>query len=117
MPSSSVVAALAEVDPMGKVRTVLRRHSRGQVPFPQLGAVVGAPRKTALRDGLAVRAVVAALLATGTPEVLARLVKVSTVRPTPSVHRAALLLEAAALAPLAELPTTQRKPAATGARV
>jgi hypothetical protein len=116
MRSSSVLAALAVV-PLIKVRTVLRRHSRGQVPFPRLGAVVGALRSTALRDGLAVRAVVAALLAAGTPEVLARLVKVSTVRPTPSVHRGTLLLEAAALAPLAEPPTTQRKPAATGARV
>jgi hypothetical protein len=116
MRSSSVVAALAVV-PLIKVRTALRRHSRGQVPSPQLGAVVGALRSTALRDGLAVLAVVAALLAPGTPEVLARLVKVSTVGPPPTLHRGTLLLEAAALAPLAETTTPQREPAATGARV
>jgi hypothetical protein len=116
MRSSSVVAALAVVR-LIKVRTVLHRHSRGQVRSLQLGAVVVALRQTANRDGLAVRAVVAALLATGAPEVLARLVKVSTVRPIPPVHRGTLLLEAAALAPLAEPPTSQRTPAATGARV
>jgi hypothetical protein len=116
MPSSSVVAALAVVR-LIKVRTVLRRHSRGQVRSLQLGAVVVALRLAALRDGLAVRAVVAALAEARTPEVLARLVKVSTVGPPPSLHRGTLLLEAAALAPLAETTTPQRKPAATGARV